>query len=388
MPDPLGYGVGTYGEAIYGGVPDAVPDPPRTRWDLILTLPDGTKLADLTGAVGRKPTFRLGEPSSLDWGMNGFDPSAKLVEELATDVVAYRDGVPLLRTRVGASSDDLAGDRHDTTFTGIDYRGVLVRRTLWPGSTPSFTGEDQASIAWDLISDSQALPGGDLGITPGVGATTGVLRDRTYEEGKKLSEAIDQLAQVDGGFDWDIGPDLAFNAYYPARGALKDFVVHHNITTSGIKRTVDPSSYANAVRHSGADGGPTPVTRTVADLASRREGRWESQVGDTDVTVASTLAEKADWLLSESSVIRPSYTATLAPGVWDGPSTLWLGDTCRLVIRSGRLDVDTTVRVFEIAISIGDDGGETVEVTFDRPRSSFIRKASRDAARIDQLERR
>lgn len=364
------------------------PAPPPVRWDLIAILPTGEPIVDLRGASSRRATFRLTEPSGIDWKMDGLDPAAAAVDELATDVLVYRNGEKLLRARAGATGDTLGNDAHDVDFTALDYRALIARRTVWPGSSAVFTATEQAAIAWELIADTQALTGGDAGVTRGFGRVTGISRDRTYEVGKKLGEALDQLARVDGGFDWEIDPELAFNVHYPARGTFKDFVAHYGATVSAVKRQVDPSEYANAIRHSGAEGGPTPVTRTVADLATRREGRWEDQVGDTDVTVASTLAEKADWYLSERSVIRPSYTATLAPGVWAGPSTLWLGDTCRLVIRSGRLDVNTMARVFELSVTIGDDGGETVEVTFDRPRSSFIRKASKDAARIDQLERR
>ncbi len=386
MPPSGRFGSALYGGSLYG-INWALADLPGPRWDLIATLPTGEGLADLASASDRKITFRLTEPSTIEWSMRGVDPAATVVDELATDVVAYRNGVRVLRARVGASDDDIDTDTHKVKFSAVDYRGVLARRTLWRTTQQTFTAQDQAAIAWQLIVDTQALTAGDLGISRGLGAVTGHNRDRTYEPGSSLGEALEQLARVQGGFDYDVSPELEFNIWCPGRGVEREFVAHHGATVTKVSRQVDPSTYANAVRQTGATG-TTPATREVADLATRTEGRWEAQVGDTDVSVGTTISEKADWLLSERSVIRPAYTCTLAPEAWDGPATLWLGDTCRLVVRSGRLDVDTTARVYEIAVTPGDDGGETVEITFDRPQSSFIRRASRNQARIDQLERR
>jgi hypothetical protein len=59
-----------------------------------------------------------------------------------------------------------------------------------------------------------------------------------------------------------------------------------------------------------------------------------------------------------------------------------------LVIRSGRLDISTTVRVLGLTFAIGDDGQEDVEVTVGRPAvdlSAIFRKTRRD---VDALARR
>jgi hypothetical protein len=377
------YGTAVYGGSIYG-VNYAELDLPGTRWDLIAMTPSGEALGDLIGAKAKTFTFRLNEPSTVEWSMPGTDPGAPLVDELSTDVEAWRNGVRLLRARVGASSDEIGADSHECRFSAVSYRGLLYRRTVWTETT--FSADDQADIAWDLIAATQALTGGDLRIT-NASTSTGVNRDRTYEAGKNLGEAIQELSDVDGGFDWEISPELEFKVWYPGRGVARDFAAVWGDTVAGVRRQLDPSQYANAIRFSGADG-VTPTTRTLAGLADRVEGRFEAQSGDTDISTTTGLGEKADWELSERSVIRPSYTVTLRSGVWDGPATLWLGDVCRLVVFRGRLAVDTEARVHEIKVTTDGNGGEVVEVTFDRPRASFVRRASRDASRIDRLERR
>ena len=64
------------------------------------------------------------------------------------------------------------------------------------------------------------------------------------------------------------------------------------------------------------------------------------------------------------------------------------GDVVPLVVRSGRLDVNTTVRVVAIGFAVSDDGAEDVEVTVGRPAlqlADLFTRADRDA---DALARR
>jgi hypothetical protein len=382
------YGTALYGDSLYG-VNYGEIGLPGVRWDLIALSPQGEALSDLIGATSKKFTFRLNEPSSVEWAMAGDDPGAAVVDELTTDVEAWRNGVRLFRGRVGPSGDEVGPTDHRVAFSAADYRAMLDRRIIWADAT--YTGIDQSAIAWDLIADAQLI--GGMGIT-NASTATGVTRDRTYEAGKNLGEAIQQLSEVIGGFDWDISPEMGFRTWYPRRGIEADFVAVWGDTVSQVSRQLDPSGYANAIRFSGADG-VTPTTRQVADLYEPSgevnpiyPGRFDAQEGDTDITTTAALGEKADAALAERGVIRPSYKVTLMPGVWDGPATFWLGDICRLIVRRGRLDVDTEARVHEITVTDDGNGGETVEVTFDRAPASVLKRITRDAARLDRLERR
>lgn len=390
MDFPSGrFGTADYGGSLYGVNPAWQPFE-GVRWDLTAHLPKtSVPLTDMAGAAGIKATFRLREPSTLEWTMRGGDPAAQEIVELGTDVMAWRNGVRLARYRVAPTTDDLDEDRHSISYGAFDYRGVLARRAVIGGGM-SWTGVDQAQIAWDMVGWAQntmLVAGGDMGISRGLGQTTGRTRDRNYEPGKKIGQAIDELANVIDGFDWDVSPDLTLDIYYPARGVTRDFVAHYGATVSRLRRVVDPGDYANAVRFSGGDG-TTAVVAIAPDIAERREGRWDAQVGDPDITVQATVNERAPSTLVELDDIRPSYTATLTAGAWNGPATLWLGDTCRLVARSGRLDVDTSARVVEIAVEVGDDGGETVAVTFDRPAPSLLRRLAAAPNRLTNLEKR
>jgi hypothetical protein len=58
-----------------------------------------------------------------------------------------------------------------------------------------------------------------------------------------------------------------------------------------------------------------------------------------------------------------------------------------MVVRSGRLDINRLVRVFEIRVAIGADNNETVTLTLDAPEETFVDRIRRQQARLETLER-
>ena len=143
--------------------------PPGTR---PVPSPSPRRASSRSSSTGPRPS---------SFTLPGQHPQTAIVAELATDVVVARNGRLLFRGRVGASTETHSGTVDTVNFTAVDYRGMLDHRVLWPDSTLEYTGVDQSDIAWQVIADTQAL--GNLGITRGVGAVTGVVRDRTFTAG-------------------------------------------------------------------------------------------------------------------------------------------------------------------------------------------------------------
>jgi hypothetical protein len=359
------------------------------RWQLLAGPAGGEPDIELTAATGRKVSFRLGQPSDVTFTLDGRHEQAASVTELATDIWAYRDRQHLHRGRVGTVTDDVSPSAHSSTFSAPDYRALLDRRHLYDSDKLSYVQEDEASIAWQLVQATQSRPGGDLGITRGSGQTTGFLRDRLYTAGKSVGESIAQLGELDGGFDWEIDPRLRLNIFNPQRGRPTDVVLDYGGAVASFTRAFIPAEYANAVRASAAADPRAPEYREVADIAIRPEGRVELERGYPDILEQSTLAAKADFLLADASVLRPSYTLTLAAGRYPGPESLWLGDTCIVSIRSGRLSEHTRQRVLEIVFEPGVDGEEAVRITVGRadPKGQFAQRLRNTDRRLSVLER-
>jgi hypothetical protein len=362
-------------------------------WQFVALDDDGVPLGEID-AHDRRVTWRVMDACDAEFAISA-DSLQGFIAEGINDVAVYRDHSLLFRGRmVSSSCDNLSADAANITVGIVDYRSLLGHRTIWPGTTAIVSGYStvvQAAIAWDLINDSQAPVGGSWGITQGTGSTTGINRTRAvgfYTTGQNLREAVDDLGRLSNGFDWEIDPLLRFNVYYPRRGSLRDFVITRG-NTSSLTRSVDLSTYANIVRVSG-DTGVTPWYWGAGDLATRPEGRWELQEGNTDLKSVAATTARSERLFNDSSTIQPAYTATLsALSGWD-PTKLWVGDTCPIRVARGSLDIDTTGRVVELTADIGDNNDETVSMTFDKPpmSSRLVRDLRSMATRLDRLDRR
>ncbi|HEX8344735.1 MAG TPA: hypothetical protein VF657_08325, partial [Actinoplanes sp.] len=374
-------------EPVIPPVPAVVFYEPRhetPQWQWVLATAAGENIADLIGARSKRVTWRLDSGAEASWSMDGRHPSTLDAEELLTDLKVYRDGVLMFRGRVGGSEDSLDGNSHTVSMSAADYRTLLHRRFLQAETT--YTGIDQEQIGWNLISYTEGLTGIDLGITRNLN-DHGVNRTRVYPAGQNIGEALENLGRLIDGFNWEITPELVYRTWYPTRGTYRDFPAEYGNTVSSLRRSVDPTSFANVIRASGADT-LTPIIAVSDNLAVRPEGRFEIQYGDPDIKEQATLQARAEAELQRAEIILPSYSCTLLPHRWS-PADAWLGDTTQIVVQSGRLDVATSERIEEISVSVADDGAETVELTYGRRRRDTQTRWLRQyGARLTNLERR
>ena len=65
-----------------------------------------------------------------------------------------------------------------------------------------------------------------------------------------------------------------------------------------------------------------------------------------------------------------------------------MGDTLPLIVQSGRLNVNTTVRVMGLSFEPNDDGDEIVTLTVGRAPTSLVDILGAQAADIRALSRR
>jgi len=129
----------------------------------------------------------------------------------------------VFRGIVDHSEDQISEQEHVVTFVAHDYLGVLARRPLIQALPYTYTNLEQDVLVATLLAygggDMSSLaaysPGSNLPIAValvganGVSARTvsGTLRTRTYMGGTLIGTALDQLAKVIGGFDYDVIPE-------------------------------------------------------------------------------------------------------------------------------------------------------------------------------------
>lgn len=355
-------------------------------WTWLLVGPNGAD--ELVGAHNQKVTFRRRGPAEASFTLNGRDPEAALVDELISDITARRDGQLLFRGRVGQTSDDIDATGHQVTVGAGDYRALLDARLLYSTDTLTYSGFDSGMIASAVVDAVQARDGGDLGITDGDGIPAGTVAvDAEFVAGQSAAAAIDAIAGLDaadGGFDWEISPTRKLNVFPGGRGQSRQVVLEYGGSISALRRVVDPRTYANVVRLSGET---TSHLVQAVDLDERPEGRWETQIGDRDLANPDQVFSQAARILDELQTIRPSWTVKLRKGWWQGPDHLWLGDTARLRVRSGRLDVNVDVRVEQIDVTVDDNASEQVDLTLDLTFEAVNRRLASADRRLRDLER-
>ncbi len=323
----------------------------------------GAPQRQLTRAKSRRFTPRLDGGFDFQFSIDARADEAALLTPLASDVWAWRDGTRMFRGRYCPAQGQLSPDVHTITIQCVDYRGLLTAMNRNVGAAGrTFAATDQGTIAWTLINESQALSGGALGITDGVGSTSGTTRDRTLDPFKPIAEDIAQMGRLDDGFEWEIDPLLALNRWYPTRGTVTGVVLDYGGVISSASWQVDPTRFGNHVAVTGSEG-LTPVTATSGTVATDPRGRWERVESYPSVVEQATLTARAPALLAQTSVLDVDWTVTLTPGRWLGPTHFWIGDTVTLAVKDGPWNFADPYRVVEMQIAIGESGEEVVQVS-------------------------
>lgn len=344
---------------------------------------DGATAIGELAALDRRIEFRLERPSMAMFRINAEHPSAYFFTELATDIVIFRDGIKIARNVVTSTRDIIDEDSHYIDVTTMDYRGRLAfRRVL---TTQTFTAQDDTSIAFQAITNAQAEPNGDMGITLGV-VPVGVPLTGSFPAGISVADAINLVANVDDGFDWEIDEELRLNVFR-VRGRVADRILDYGGLLKGVSREFAAAEFANSVRASGDDSIPS----VVAGAGDAVVGRWDRQVGFPQVNNSTLLTGLAIDELNRSVDQSVTFSVRLrqSEGIqrWNGLSDIGLGDTIRLVVYANRLEVNNLTRVREIDVTVSDDGGEEVTFVLDGPKRTFEERINQVLNRLTELER-
>lgn len=322
---------------------------------------------ELATATGRSITFKLDGACLAGFSLNARHEEAAQIAEKATDLWVRYVGDLLFRGRCVAPSRTLGADSHRVAWQAIDRRGHLKYRLI--GSPPpSYVGIDQHTIAWNLASYTQALTNGSLGITNGLNPIAGVLRDRTdIAIGKPIGDLIDELGRVSNGFEWEIDANLALNRWTPQRGTVKTAVLDYGGVVSQASSSPGVTDDGNVVINVGDPELTIPVVTTSAVIGADLRGRWELFDGQPSIVQQTTLAARGAWLLESAETVRPDWVVRITPGRWAGRADWWLGDTVKLVIKDGDLNISENARVIEINFDVGEDANDTMTVGLMTP---------------------
>jgi hypothetical protein len=415
--------------------PTNPPPPGRYLWRLVVQSRQFTAggvpavLAELTNAYGRRLEQNWDQAATLTFSLDGHDPAAHMLSELRTDVVAYRwpesapagrGEVAMFRGIVAHTEDQITESGHTVVFTCYDYVKMFERRLVTSLIDYSVVTIDQDSLVGTLVAAAIGTsssggtsfgPGAYLPVAlrycapDGTARVAGAgvpVRNRTYLPSSQISQALDDLAKVSGGFDYDVQPGAAGSAdnlriFYPAQGLTRtEPVLMYGSNISQVTRTVNSGDYANYWRVVGNAANVDPSApqlysevwdANANNVTVNPVGLWMSNDNAADVSIQSTLDQQAAGDLAISGGLMPTYTLVLTPGWWTY-GALNMGDVVPLVINSGRLKVNTGARVLGIAYDMNDDGTETVTLTVGRQPVTFTQYVTQSDRTADALTRR
>jgi hypothetical protein len=360
---------------------------------------------ELATISARSLKIVLNDVSTATYTINGDSADAQNLAplangqplDLATDTWVSRNGVPLFRGRITNATDDLEATKYDVNVTATSYEGVLDRRLLLLEGAPAahqdavgnmvFAGADQADIVLALLNYAIDASNGDMGIrTVPSWSATGVLRNITFPVGSSVWAAIKSMIAMSNGFDWFLNTLLQASITPGHSGVYRGAVLSYGGNVTAASGVTDSGAYFNGIYMSGgtitnSSFVPQPISESVSDIAVRPEGRWETAIGDPVLVDSASVQSAADYFLQRyGDRVQTAWSITMAPGAWGGPGHIWVNDIVRWTLRRGRLNIDVSLRVYELDISVDQSGIETVTCTIgavDNNDRSVIKALSR-----------
>lgn len=343
-------------------------------------VPLGDDLAPwLVPGEGRLKVFRSPTPAEIS-----ADPAA------SRELVFY-GSLPAENTTASADEDWIQGIYRDP-------RWVLERRYLQRDIPPIAFHRDQGQLV-ELLLSEQLVAYFDLAKPTYVGIgelwfrigskITGVIRDRSYVQGQKVSDIIDDMTKVIDGCDFDFQPIdyYATGGYGPSAGVgngLRMMGLVNAYAQQGSDKPnavfgYGPGTIANIAKASlvyqpvttkatitgAVAGGVVPVkgvANNVDPNAYLTGGLdlLENWAADPDLTIQATVDEKANGIVNEMGHLRP--VVTIADPLPDAPQPFVdydIGDTVYVDVRRGALSYTGALRVMSYTLTVGPNGEHT-----------------------------
>lgn len=340
-------------------------------YEFIIKDKSGNTLTSLTGVRQRSWEIYLNKAGSASFSLSVNDPKA-LEGALvlgSNELYVYRSGTLVWGGELNYYRANLPDDT--VTVTAKGFFDLLAKKVIGTAATPRlFTNTDLSTIAMTIINEAQTGTNASFGITQGSLATSRQA-DRTYEY-KNVKDAIEGLSNenVQNGFDFEVAANKQFSTFYPKRGRDRnDIVFEYGKNIISFSETQDATEMANQAIVLGEGMGPelATVTRntTIASLQETYKIRQKA-ISAKDVKDTPTLNDHGDKELSlhqtQQQIIMLVTKGNLDPGL----GSYSLGDSVRIVVKYGFLNINQLLRVVGIRVRISDEDDEEVELIFNK----------------------
>jgi hypothetical protein len=387
---------------------EALPAVRRKRLRLVWKLCDhlGVPMAEIGQRESAKVEVGLSEIDAAEVTTSIEEPAAQLVTPARSTLKVYIEGVgdPIFAGIVG--SPVTKGAEGTITLAALSPGVRLVNSyispvTPWQRFGLSQFQVDQGELMWRILISGDAYPTqAELNAgQPPFPISRGSIkptarRDRQYEPGKNIWEALIELSEVIGGVDFRLRPVdrrdgilATLDVYeFLGRDLTNQVIFHFNcVDHNAVDLAYEPDGFAlrNVVTAVGSteEGREPPLYRSEATNSTALYGKWTQFTPHSSVVRQGTIEEHAREAASVQALPPQFFTVVPAIGgstgeygnpLHDGHygnppqpwHDYWLGDSIRARGRRGAMDVDLTGRITDIGLtedSAGNVKPEKVE---------------------------
>lgn len=250
----------------------------------------------------------------------------RLIENLftryRTKVLLKRNDYPLYVFYVYKKSINLSPDSNSVTITCYDYLHYLQKRFV--KSITHFKDTEIGEIAMSLIDTMQAETNGEYMIREGTIETTET-RNETYEKFTLISDAIQRLANINGGYDFEFRPVVDADGrltevdlwIWASRGSLKENVILSKETIL-VNNATDYVEIANTVYGVGFGSGDNVLESTASnDSLQQAYTVLETTAEFKGVSLQTTLDDQTEDFLTRNEKERFYMSITVRPNIYE-----------------------------------------------------------------------
>lgn len=286
---------------------------------------DGSQKVELPGATGISYEFVLNQPGSCSFQLPAMRfpdhagartiPMSQYLRPGEHEIGVRRHGaVVWLGPLVPMNGAEILQGGDTGTFQfqaqGLPYypfRWTVDAKLPDTNADGHFVDVDQATIVQALIDHHQAKGGGDFHLDTSAITATGEPRTRReYDAWRRVNigEAIQQLAEIEGGFDWQVrAVDRQVLVHFPRRGVRRKDVSFNPANLRALARSVSYDDQASRVRGFG-DGFDADTLQFSAQdsTAVATYGLTETSWGGSNISDQDVLASHVNQELRRVAV--------------------------------------------------------------------------------------
>lgn len=357
----------------------------RSKYSFELWTKGGLLLADLGGmARDRLLTESRNQPEVIQFTLNidqfeefcagiNLDPRQALITK-STEIRIKRLGTYMRGGQLVYKDGTLDGRSNSVTIRALGFLSMFAKRYTGQSTAglvsevytaANGTAKSRSDLAWSLISQSQALTNGDLGITRGKQGGSTQTYDKTYGR-TRLQDALQDMTKLETDpIDIDFTHDKVFNTYASIGSQRNDIVFEYPGNITRLRVTEDATDMTNEAIAQGV-GAPDGTQNIVvkSDLPSQTDRALQQDVvnanGSDDSDGGITDAALTEIAAHSQPIIIPGIVVNgnVAPFVTD----YGIGDWVQVKVTGHPLygDINGMYRVEKRTIDIDNDDNETV----------------------------